>query len=90
MQRIHYSGVSLLTGNEIARGVVQYARALARVGGSAEVSLPVRLSDGGTANATLLIGPASQLVTVDESSPFEELSAPEVIDGWREAMAEIG
>ena len=71
MQRIHYSGVSLLTGNDIARGVVQYARVLARVGGSAEVSLPVRLSDGGTANATLLIGPASQLVTVEESSPFE-------------------
>lgn len=89
MQRIHYSGVSLLTGNDIARGVVQYARVLARVGGSAEVSLPVRLSDGGTANATLLIGPASQLVTVEESSPFEELSAPEVVDGWREAMAEI-
>jgi hypothetical protein len=89
MQRIHYSGVSLLTGNDIARGVVQYARALARVGGSAEVSLPVRLTDGGTANATLLIGPASQLVTVDEASPFEELSAPEVIEGWREAMAEI-
>ena len=89
MQRIHYSGVSLLTGNDIARGVVQYARALARVGGSAEVRLPVRLSDGGTANATLLIGPASQLVTVDEASPFEELSAPEVIESWREAMAEI-
>lgn len=89
MQRIHYSGVSLLTGNDIARGVVQYARVLAKVGGSAEVSLPVRLSDGGTANATLLIGPASQLVTVEESSPFEELSAPEVVDGWREAMAEI-
>jgi hypothetical protein len=89
MQRIHYSGVSLLTGDEIARGVVQYAQALAHAGGSAEIRLPVRLGDGGTASATLLIGPSSQLVTVDEASPFDELTAPEVIEQWRTAMSAI-
>lgn len=89
MQRIHYSGVSLVTGDDIARGILHYAQALAHAGGSAEIVLPVRLSDGGTANATLLIGPASQFVTVDEASPFEELSAPELLDEWRTAVARI-
>jgi hypothetical protein len=89
MQRIHYSGVSLLTGNDLAAGVVDYARSLAHVGGSAELTLPVRLADGGTANATLLLGPASQLVTVDEASPFDELSAPKVLEEWRSAMSAL-
>lgn len=30
MQRIHYSGASLLTGDEIAQGIVTYAHALVR------------------------------------------------------------
>jgi hypothetical protein len=89
MQRVHYSGISLLTGDDIARGIVQYAEALAHAGGSAQISLPVRLGDGGTANATLLIGPASQLVTIDEASPFEELTAPEVVEKWHAAVAGI-
>ena len=86
MRRIHYSGASLLTGDDLARGVVDYAQVLAQSGSSATITLPVRLNDGGIGNATLLIGPASQLVAVDESSPFDELSAPEVLDGWQNAM----
>lgn len=87
MQRIHYSGASLLTGNDLARGVVEYAQALAQSGGTAQITFPVRLKDGGIGSATLLIGSASQLVTVDESSPFTELSAPAVVAAWRHAMS---
>jgi hypothetical protein len=89
MQRIHYSGTSLLTGDDIARAMLRYAQALTHSSGSAEITLPVRLSDGGTAQATLLIGPASQLVTVDEQSPFDELSAPELVDSWHQAAARL-
>lgn len=89
MQRIHYSGASLLTGDEIAQGIVTYAHALVRVGESAEVHLPVRLADGGTAHAMLLIGPSSELMTIDEESPFDELLAPELLDEWREAITRM-
>jgi hypothetical protein len=87
MQRIHYSGASLLTGDDLARGVVEYARSLAQSGGSAKITLPVRLKDGGIGNATLLIGPSSELVAVDEMSPFGELSAPDVLSEWLKATS---
>ena len=86
MQRIHYSGASLVTGDDLARGVVEYAHVLAESGGSAQVTLPVRLKDGGIGSATLLIGPASQLVIVDELSPFAEVEAPDLVEEWREAL----
>jgi len=90
VQRIHYSGASLLTGDELARGLIEYAQGLADSGGSAQVTLPVRLNDGGTGSATLLIGPSSELVTVAESSPFGELYAPEVLAEWRDALSAAG
>ncbi|MFM9878504.1 MAG: hypothetical protein ACKVOG_11760 [Rhodoglobus sp.] len=51
--------------------------------------LPVRLADGGTAHAMLLIGPSSELMTIDEQSPFDELLAPELLDEWREAITRM-
>jgi len=77
----------LLTGDELARGLIEYAQVLAASGGSAQVTLPVRLNDGGTGSATLLIGPSSELVTVAETSPFGELYAPEVLAEWQEGLA---
>lgn len=93
MQRIHYSGASLVTGDDIASCVVEYASALARTGACAQLTLPVRLNDGGVGSATILLGPASQLVTVTEPSPFEKFDAPELVSAWRneiEALAEFG
>jgi hypothetical protein len=83
MQKVHYSGATLITGDDVACVIVEYARVLARTGKCAQVTLPVRLNDGGVGSATLLIGPASQLVTVTESSPFEELSSPDLVSAWQ-------
>ncbi len=78
----------MVTGDDLARGIIEYAHVLAESGSSAQITLPVRLADGGIGSATLLIGPASEVVIADENSPFGELTAPELLDEWRRAILE--
>jgi hypothetical protein len=80
MDRIHYAGDSLLTGTEIARALLEYASALAKSEQSATVDIPVRHDDGTIGRANFLIGPASQLVSRVEASPFEELTDPSLVE----------
>ncbi|WP_382309477.1 hypothetical protein [Herbiconiux sp. UC225_62] len=80
MERIHYAGDSLLTGSDIARALLEYASALARNELSATVDIPVRHDDGSIGHANFLIGPASQLVSETEPSPFDELTDPSLVE----------
>ena len=73
MKRITYAGESILTGDEIAAAVLHYGRALAEAGVADTVTIPVAHVDGGRGEATLLIGPASQIVTEDAASDVEEV-----------------
>lgn len=81
MERISYAGDDLLTGTAIARAVLAYAEALATREASATVEIPVRLSDGSVEHASVLIGPASQLIsrTVPDDG-HEELVDEELVD----------
>ncbi len=73
MDRIHYAGDSVLTGTEIARALLEYAQALAVADTSATVDIPVvNESDGSIGRSELLIGPASQLISDTEESPYED------------------
>jgi hypothetical protein len=73
MDRIKYTGNSLLTGTAIAEGLLAYAQALTRSGQSATVTIPSLQPDGSTQRAIFLIGPSSQLISESEHSDFEEL-----------------
>jgi hypothetical protein len=75
MRRIHYSSGSVVTGDEIAAAVLEYAEALSTHGTADVVNVPVLLPSGNTATASLLIGPASQIASVPE-----ELASPELHD----------
>jgi alkanesulfonate monooxygenase SsuD/methylene tetrahydromethanopterin reductase-like flavin-dependent oxidoreductase (luciferase family) len=69
MKRIYYSGGSLLTGDTIAEAVLAYAEALAKNPQADVVHVPVLVPDSDAkAVASLLIGPASQLMCVPEGS----------------------
>ena len=73
MDRIHYAGDSNLTGTEIARALLEYAQALAVAGSSATVDIPVvDQRDGSIGRSELLIGPASQLISDSEDSPYDD------------------
>ena len=90
MERIYYAADSVLTGTDIARALVLYAEALAKVGSSASVDVPTRHEDGSVGNAMFLVGPASQLVAESEDSEFPELIDEELVAKLRRETAGLG
>ncbi|RKR76510.1 hypothetical protein [Frondihabitans australicus] len=82
MERIHYADESVLTGSEIAQGLLHYAAALARRGTSATVDIPIRKPDGTLGRASFLLGPASQMVSESEDSPYEEIVDPGLLESF--------
>lgn len=89
MDRIHYAGNSVLTGTAIAQAMLEYAKALGMRDEAATVEIPVRHPDGRVGRAEFLIGPASQLVTEDEPSDFDELIDEDVVEGFRRRTAKL-
>lgn len=90
MKSIHYVGDTLVTGDAIADAIVHYAEALARKETSAAVDVPIRLPDGSIEQASLLLGPASQIVAVHDESGFEEIVDEELVARLRRASAALG
>lgn len=78
MKNVHYAGDILTTGDALADAVLLYAQRLAASEGSATVTIPIFLDDGQIENATLLLGPASQVVAVHTTSEYPELINKEV------------
>jgi ABC-type cobalamin transport system ATPase subunit len=74
VRRIHYAEGSVLTGDDIAAAVLEYARMLASTATAATVEIPVRRG-GDVLAARLLLGPSSQMLVEDEPE-----DAVEVVD----------
>ncbi|WP_308726721.1 hypothetical protein [Clavibacter sp. VKM Ac-2542] len=84
MHTIHYADGRYLTGDDIARAVVECAQALAREGmAAATVTVPVWLPEGGVGEVDILIGPASQIVVEPAGPSEDELRDPEAVDRIR-------
>jgi hypothetical protein len=62
VKRIHYVEDHVVTGDDIAEAVVEYARALALRGRSDSVDMPGVDVDGEVRRFRLLLGPASQML----------------------------
>ncbi|RIJ59881.1 hypothetical protein [Clavibacter phaseoli] len=81
---IHYADGRYLTGDDIARAVVECAQALAREGtAAATVTVPIRLPEGGVGSVAILIGPASQIVVEEAGDSDDELRDPDAVDRIR-------
>lgn len=89
MKLIHYAGDELITGDAIADAVLDYAAALARNEGSVTLQIPVRFPDGRKSEATMLIGPASQLVALSSESDFEEIVDDELVASIRREITSM-
>jgi len=70
---IVYAGAELLTGDEIAFGVLRYCEALAGSVVAEIIEIPVQESDGSLGLATLLVGPSSQMVVKNVASDGDEV-----------------
>lgn len=90
MKTIHYAGDAILLNDELADAVVEYAAALARAGSSAELSVPVVIEDGSILSASMLLGPASQLVATPAPGAKEAGADAELLTEITRQTALIG
>jgi len=65
MKRLSYSDELLVTDDEVAELVLEYAAALARTANADVVHIPVIDGSGHESIATLLLGPSSEIVAVE-------------------------
>lgn len=86
MKTLTYAGDTFLTGDDIADEVLALARALADTGTAATVEIPILTPEGERSRATLLIGPASQIVASPAQSADEELIDDALVAELREKV----
>ncbi|MDL5351676.1 hypothetical protein [Microbacterium sp. zg-YB36] len=89
MDRLHYAGSSILTGTAIAHALLDYAQALAGAGDSATVEVPTLNEDGSRGRSEVLIGPASQLISDSEPSPYDEIVDEDLVAHLRDVSARV-
>ncbi|WP_411720874.1 hypothetical protein [Mycetocola sp.] len=80
MRRLYYSSGSLLTGDEVCKAVLRYARALAETDDADIIAVPVLTDDGILGLAHLLVGPASQLFSMPAPSQGDDPFDADIID----------
>ena len=90
MKHIHYDGSIVTTGNAIAQAVIEYAAVLGANGRSDTVNVPTFDEHGTSTVATLLIGPASQIVLDDAPDDELEPEDPEFVERLRAASRAAG
>lgn len=73
MKRIYYASGFLLTGDRTAQAVLDLASALAKRESSDVIEIPILAEDGAIGIAQLLLGPASQLMTVTSAGRESEV-----------------
>jgi hypothetical protein len=79
VKRIHYADEYLVTGDEIAAAVVEYARALALQNKSDMVDLPGMDRGGVHQRFQILLGPASQMLVSEEQTDEVEIDEDHLI-----------
>jgi hypothetical protein len=80
MQRLHYAGDTVLIPDVVSDAVLRFARALAQVGISDVVHVPIVDDAGTTSEAELLIGPASELYMTPAPDVSEIAVAPGLVE----------
>ncbi len=84
MDRVHYSGDTVLTGTAIARALLDYAQALAEAGLAATVTIPTIDEAGARGESNVLIGPASQMISDAVDTPLPEVVDEELVAQLKE------
>lgn len=79
-----YAGAELVTGDAIADAIMEYSAALADDATAETVDIPVIEKDGSRGVATILVGPASQIVARSIDTDGDELVDPEALERIRQ------
>jgi len=73
VKRVIYAGSEFVTGDDVASALLSCGQTLAEVGEAEAVTVPTRERDGSIGSATVLIGPASQMIARDANVDGDEL-----------------
>lgn len=79
MKRVNYGGESFLTSDDTADALVDLTAALGRAQHAQVVELPIVGADGVIRLARMVLGPASQVVTIPEDSLFADPESAAVV-----------
>jgi hypothetical protein len=80
VKKLVYAGTELITGDDIALGVLRYCEALADARTAEVIEIPVLTPGGSRSKATFVLGPASQIVAVDVQGAGEEIVDPDLME----------
>ena len=89
MQRLHYTGDSILVSDDVCVAILELARALAVMQVSEVVKVPIVDEAGSLTEAELLIGPASQLYATPAGDVSDIEVDPELVEDLRRRTAEL-
>jgi hypothetical protein len=70
MRKLHYAGGSVIISDQVCKAILRYARALAKADKADLVVMPALTEGNQVGMAHIIIGPASQLLSV----PTEDLT----------------
>jgi hypothetical protein len=87
--KLYYAGGTVEVGDDVAEAVMDYAHALADVGKSDLVEIPVISETGTRRIARLLIGPSSELLASPVDDGDVDLADPPLLDDLRDKIARL-
>jgi len=90
MFRVTYAGASFLTADDIAESLLRYARALALRDRADTVHVPGVLEDGSSTVVELLIGPASQIISVQVADDVPQPVDAETVSDLERRTRSLG
>lgn len=89
MKRIGMAGELVITDDRLADAILEYARALARAGTADTVTFPVVGADGDVEQASMLLGPASQMVLTEADDAVVDLPVDDALEDVRRRHAQL-
>ncbi|WIB77924.1 hypothetical protein DEJ28_02175 [Curtobacterium sp. MCPF17_002] len=90
MKHIHYDSSTILTSDDVADAVIEYAAALAGGDRADTVAVPAVAEDGTMTTTKILIGPSSEIVVEDAEEDDLELEREEFVSRLRAAAKTFG
>ena len=86
MRTIAYLSQILITDDDVARLVVEYARMLAVNDTADTVSIPVTDGSGSVSQVELLLGPASQMLSAESGTPYVDVNPEAAVEMLRQKI----
>ncbi|MDM7892813.1 hypothetical protein [Curtobacterium caseinilyticum] len=90
MKHIRYDSSSILTSDDVADAVIEYAAALAGGDRADTVAIPAVADDGTMTTTKILIGPSSEIVVEDAEDDELEVEDDEFVRRLRAAARTFG